>query len=265
MAFSTILTLFACLLLLLLMKFVFRVDLSALANIDTSEYANKEANKFTKKETFILIDIVIVMLLMVLQSSIPAGAAKTFLGTFGMVGFCFVGILAMFLIKVDGQPLATMPELAKGLSWDTLLTVAAMQPVLGFISADQAGIKAMLADICGPIVATLSPVMFVMFIVIICGLLTNFLNNAACCLMFFPLIMIYAPELGLNPIALVAVLIVVSHIAYATPAASFYSLIAFGYTDWIKSNSFMKYALMTLVPMIVICAIAGYFLSIICF
>ena len=98
------------------------------------------------------------------------------------------------------------------MSWDTLLTVAAMQPVLGFISSNDAGIKDMLVDICGPILGGLSPFMFTVFVILVCCFLTNFLNNAACCLMFFPLIMIYAPQLGLNPIGLVTVLIIVSHV-----------------------------------------------------
>ena len=77
--------------------------------------------------------------------------------------------------------------------------------------------------------------------------------------------MLYAPELGLNAIGLVSLLIVVSHVAFVTPAASFYSLIAFGYTDYIKANSFMKYAFMLFVPIALIGSAVGYLLSVLCF
>ena len=140
-----------------------------------------------------------------------------------------------------------------------------MQPVLAFISADESGIKAMLSDVCGPIVAQLSPLVFCLFIIVICGLLTNVLNNAACCLMFFPLVMIYAPELGISAIGLVSALIIMSHVAFATPAASFYSLIAFGYTDWIKAGNFIRWAFLLLLPLLFFGAIVGYFLQMILF
>lgn len=264
MIFSTIFTLFICLLAILLMKYVFRVDLSMLERIDTASFQG-DTNKFTKKEKIIFTDNVLVLFFMVLQGSLPESSLKTFLSMFGMIGICFVGMIALLMIKLEGKPITTVAEMAKGMSWDTLLSVAAMQPVLGFISSDDAGIKAMLSDVLGPIVGGLSPFLFAMVCVIICGFLTNFLNNAACCLMFFPVIMIYAPELGLNAIGLVVLMIIISHVAFATPAASFYSLIAFGYTEWIQTNSFMKYALLLLVPLMVVSSVAGYFLQMVFF
>ena len=264
MLFSTIFTLFICVLSLLLMKYLFRVDLSVLNNIDAETFA-KFDSRWTKREKIVFIDIVIVLVLMILQTAIPEGTIRNFLGEFGTIGFCFIGMLALLLIKVDKKPIARMSEMASGMSWDTLLTVAAMQPVLGFVSSEDSGISAMLEDLCGPIVAELSPLLFTVVICVICGFLTNFLNNAACCLMFFPLIMIYAPELGLSAVGLVVLLIIISHCAFATPAASFYSLIAFGYTDWISAKQFMKYALLLLIPLVIIMSFAGYFLQILFF
>ena len=137
------------------------------------------------------------------EGTFPNETIKNFLGLFGSISFCFIGMMVLLWIKIDGEPITNMPQMAKGMSWDTLLTVASMQPVLAFISADEAGIKAMLSDVCGPIIANLSPLMFVLFVIVICGLLTNILNNAACCLMFFPIVMIYAPQLGLSAIGMV--------------------------------------------------------------
>lgn len=233
MIFAVSFTLLICAAAMIVMKYLLRVDLSRLAHIDTANFGG-EQNRFTRREKIILGDIILVLLLMILQTTFPLPSVQNFLGAFGSIGLCFIGMMAVLGIKVEGQPITNMSDMAKGMSWDTLLTVAAMQPVLAFISADESGIKAMLSDLCGPIVAQLSPLMFCLFIIVICGLLTNVLNNAACCLMFFPLVMIYAPELGISAIGLVSVLIIMSHVAFATPAASFYSLIAFGYTDWIK-------------------------------
>lgn len=264
MVYSTIFTMFICLLALVLMKFLFRVDLSILKNIDAQAFSQSNSH-WTKREKIVFVDIVLVLLFMILQTAIPEGPVRNFLGSFGTIGFCFIGMLALLLIKIDKKPIARMSEMAEGMSWDTLLTVAAMQPVLGFVSAEESGISAMLEDLCGPIVAELSPLLFTVVICVICGFLTNFLNNSACCLMFFPLIMIYAPELGLSAIGLVVLMIIISHCAYATPAASFYSLIAFGYTEWISAKQFMKYALLMMVPLIIIASLAGYFLQLIMF
>ncbi len=264
MVFAIVLTLFICLCGLIMMKYLLRVDLSQLLNIDTNNFKSKN-NHFNKREKMILTIIIVVMILMILQATFPQMAIREFLAKFGTIGFCFIGMLAMLWLKAEGEPLTTMVEMAKGLSWDTLLTVAAMQPVLAFISADESGIKAMLSDICGPILTGLSPIVFSMMIIIICGFLTNFLNNAACCLMFFPLIAIYAPQMNLSAIGLASILIIMSHVAFATPAASFYSLIAFGYTNWIKASSFMKLSLLLLIPLLILGAFGGYFLQMILF
>ena len=259
MVFSVVFTLLICLMALLVMKYLMRVDLVQLKEIDTANFGG-ERNRFTRKEKIVLADVIAVLVLMILQTSIPILTVKGFLGGFGTIGFCFIGMMVLLGVKVDGEPITSMSKMAKGMSWDTLLTVAAMQPVLGFISADEAGVKAMFSDVFGPIVAGLSPLAFYMFIIIICGLLTNVFNNAACCLMFFPLVMIYAPDLGISAVGLVVNLIIMSHVAFATPAASFYSLIAFGYTDWIKANVFMRWAFLLLVPLLILGTIIGYFL-----
>lgn len=264
MVFSIILTLSLLLFSLLVFKYLLRVKLDSLANLDPEIFKN-ERNKFTKKEFIILLTVSIVLLLMILQGTFPNETIKNFLGLFGSISFCFIGMMVLLWIKIDGEPITNMPQMAKGMSWDTLLTVASMQPVLAFISADEAGIKAMLSDVCGPIIANLSPLMFVLFVIVICGLLTNILNNAACCLMFFPIVMIYAPQLGLSAIGMVFSLIIISHVAFATPAASFYSLIAFGYTHWIKASSFMKYSFILLLPLLICGVIMSYLLLLILF
>ena len=200
------------------------------------------------------------MLLLVLQSSFPSAAVKSFLGAFGFCGLPMLAILLVLMIKADGEPIATMPQLARGMSWDILLTVASTQPLLAFVSSDDAGVKAMLSSLLEPIVSHLSPLVFVLFIMIICAVLTNFLNNMPVCLMFYPIVMLYAPSLGLSVTGLISMLIIVSHLAFATPAASFYSLIAFGYTDWIKSSTMMKYCFILLLPLALSAVLIGYVL-----
>lgn len=244
------------------MKLVIRVDLNVLkfANVQ-----NAVDNRFTKREKYIFTIIVSALILMVLQSSFPIAAVTAFLNKFGMVGLCFVAVFAMLIIHVDSKPLFTISEMAKGVSWDIILTVAVMQPVLGYLSSTDAGVSTMVAEFCEPLVSLLTPFTFVIAVLIVCGLLTNVLNNQACCLIFYPILMVYASQLGFSAIGLVSALIIISHIAYATPAASVYSLIAFAYTDWIDAKYFMKWAVIVLVPVVVLASILAFFLMSILF
>ena len=257
--FTTVFTILICLIVIVFFKYVLRLDLSMFANIDTSVFAS-EKNKFTKKDKISMIIAFGAMLLLVLQSSFPSAAVKSFLGAFGFCGLPMLAILLVLMIKADGEPIATMPQLARGMSWDILLTVASTQPLLAFVSSDDAGVKAMLSSLLEPIVSHLSPLVFVLFIMIICAVLTNFLNNMPVCLMLYPIVMLYAPSLGLSVTGLISMLIIVSHLAFATPAASFYSLIAFGYTDWIKSSTMMKYCFILLLPLALSAVLIGYVL-----
>ena len=255
--FAIVLTLLICATALLFMKFFLRVNLDVLKE---AKVCNSTDNKFTKHEKYIFTIILSALILMVLQSSLPIPSITNFLGKFGMVGFCFVAIFAMLIIRINGKPLFTIGEMAHGVSWDIIFTVAVMQPVLGYLSSDDAGVSTMVSEICGPLATLLTPFTFVVFVLIVCGILTNVLNNQACCLIFYPILMVYAPQLGFSAVGLVSALIIVSHIAFATPAASVYSLIAFSYTDWIDTKFFMKWAVIVMIPTVIVTSILSFFL-----
>ena len=58
-----------------MMKYLLRVDLSQLLNIDTNNFKSKN-NHFNKREKMILTIIIVVMILMILQATFPQMAIR---------------------------------------------------------------------------------------------------------------------------------------------------------------------------------------------
>ena len=76
----------------LMMKFVFRADMSKMANIDAGKLSSEGDNKVTKKQLVLVISFIIAALYSFVVALLPAGAAITiFLSRFGgSLWFCMI-------------------------------------------------------------------------------------------------------------------------------------------------------------------------------
>ncbi|MFR6290722.1 MAG: SLC13 family permease [Peptococcaceae bacterium] len=241
-------------------RYILRIDLSALKTIDI-DFIQPEDLVMTKRQKIVMSFLLLFIVLAVLQSILPEtfilGLLLKRLTTTGIV---MIMLLVMLWLKVDGEPLVKLPELAKnGIIWDMLLLFIIIFPLSSLMMGDDTGIKAFMVGALQPIFNGVSPLIFMVAALLLPSILTNFANNIVVGMIFLQIICSLADPLGVNATPMVLTLMVCCNLAFYTPAASAFSAMVFGNTNWIKGKDIYTMGGMLLVLMAVVVIAFGLF------
>ncbi|MBO5365136.1 MAG: hypothetical protein J6A39_00745, partial [Peptococcaceae bacterium] len=159
--------------LLVLLKFVFRVDVSPLSNYKPQGEGVPPA---TKSQKYALILFVVFMLANVVMIFAP-GAIKHFLEQFGIVGIAMLMGAVVPLIKDEnGKSLGNLEELLSMANWGQIMMVGYIMVVSTQMMMPTTGISAFMANFIKPFMA-LPPMVFIVVVMVFCLILTNVANN----------------------------------------------------------------------------------------
>ena len=198
-----------------LMKFVFRIDASKIANFKTEGGAPKA----TREQKIGLILFVIFILLM-LGHSLPLGPVKHFLEKFGLIGIVLLMSCVVALMKKsDGTPLIDLERAFHMCNWGQVTMVGYIMVCSQYMMGADAGISAAMAKLIMPFMA-LPPIVFLAVALAIGVVLTNVANNMIVCILLMPFLVNFGSMIGMPPTGMVALLFFMSQFAIATPAAS---------------------------------------------
>ena len=100
--------------------------------------------------------------------------------------------------------------------------------------------------------------MMIVIVLIFAFLVTNIANNIVVTLCVLPLVFAFSQSMGfaIEPVALV--IMMASHLALLTPAASGPAAVMFGNTEWLKKNDIYKYVPILLIAMLIVDLTVGY-------
>lgn len=244
--------------LLALMKFVFRVDVSPLSNYKL-ESGVPAATKTQK------IGLIMFVLFIVLNVLAVVGPFKGFFGKFGVVGISIgCGAVLPFLKGEDGEPIAKIPELMNMVSWD-------MAAMLGYIMAistqmmnPASGISTAISHVFTPFLE-LPPLVFIIVVFVFCMILTNFANNMLATILCLPFLISYAQAINMSPIGMVCLLFIMSEFALITPAASPVTAVVFAQKEWVSVGATSKAAIKLVIPLFIVFMIIAWPLQAIIF
>lgn len=200
-------------------KFILRIDATLLSNVtDMSEFQTG----ITKKQKISLLFIFALLVALLLPGILPSEWLITIkLNALGMGGIAFVVLLCMMTVRVDGEPLLDIREMGKGFQWDVLIITAYFTPLAGLLVADDYGLKATLSTVFQPIVSSLSAYTFVVAIVVIAAIATNFLNNQAVGILFISMLAVLGDSLvGVNLYATAIMIMIAAVFSMAMPSAN---------------------------------------------
>ena len=240
--------------LLVLLKFVFRVDVSPLSNYKPQGEGVPPA---TKGQKYALILFVVFMLANVVMIFAP-GAIKHFLEQFGIVGIAMLMGAVVPLIKDEnGKSLGNLEELLSMANWGQIMMVGYIMVVSTQMMMPTTGISAFMANFIKPFMA-LPPMVFIVVVMVFCLILTNVANNMLCAILCMPFLVNFGSMMGMNPVGMVCLMFIITEFALATPAASPVTGVAFSYTNWVSSNQMMKYGVLLSVILFVVFLIVGW-------
>ncbi|MEG6616727.1 SLC13 family permease [Peptococcaceae bacterium 1198_IL3148] len=247
----------------LLIKFVFRPDMSKIADISTERFEQDRlpAMDIRQKILFGCLFGYLIMILIpsILPKTIGFVALIDQIGPWGVVLAFIVGLC---MVKVDGQPIINFKEIiGKYVTWDVYFLVAMAMVISGALTAEGTGISEWATEALSPLLGGRSQIAFAVILLIFGMFVTNFANNGVMGVLLMPIMYSFALQNGTNPAGMATLLTFAMHMAILTPAASPYAAILIGNKDWVDQSDVLKYGGIILVATFAIFLLVGLPLS----
>lgn len=254
-AFPFILLLLVCY--IFICRFIFRIDISCLSNLDAED---KQTEPLDKRQKIVLVSMLILIVALLLPSIIPQslGIIYTIFSRLGITGISYVFLAIMILFRVDGKPLFNIFELAKDFQWTVVFVTIDFMALSNFMTSDEVGIKTTIANSIGPLVQGLSPTLLVMVIVLISVVATNFLNNSVVFLVVISALTLMADTLPINILATSYLVGAAACLCYALPSGNMWMAYLFSFKDIVDSKKWIVMNTVSIVFLTIITATIGY-------
>ena len=240
LAIVVVITAITMALLLVLMKFVLRCDVSVIAS---SNKSMEELPKLSRYQKFIMVFFVAVIVLLLFPSFVPKTfIVSTVLNNVGATGILLgaVGVYIMVSLK-EGMPAVQL--FSKNIGWSIIFILAAALSIADAMAAESTGISAWLVELITPVVQGKSPLVLTAVMCVVGMGLTNVANNIATAAMLTPIAYSVGIACGANPAALAVCVLLATNMGMATPPASAPAAIVHGEKEWIPGSDAVKYGL----------------------
>lgn len=239
----------------LLVKYVFRCDLTPLKDyVPVSR--GKESVTLRKKVS--LAAVVLSLLALLLPNILLADwPLTTFVKSLGLGGLTLLIVAVLLIIRVDGEPLMDLQKIAKNFSWNVMFMLAFLLPVASAISSDEVGLKPILIDISTQILQGMPDALMVATIILLAGIVTNFANNLVVAGIFITMVCMMSNVVRVNPELVTTLILFASCLAIFFPAACPMSAIVFSQKEIVTFRQQASLAIKIFVAEFFIIAVVG--------
>ncbi len=216
---------------IMIMRFVFKADVSRLSNVNTDMFDANPLPPMDKIQKFLLWYIPIIVISLFAPSLMPSSWRITqILNSAGAVGITIFLFVILCLIRKDGKSIVDMRYLGgQKITWDLAFLLACVMAISSALTDDVTGVKLFLSGILNPIFGGMSP--FILFAVMLfcCLFLTNLANNGVIALLLLSIVYITTTEMQINNIGyFVSMLAYASQVAFLIPGSSIFGAMLHG-------------------------------------
>ena len=245
---------------------LFRVDYSKLQSADVASICAAGGTRFNRRQAYTMVIFVIGVLYSVVLIWLP----KTVPGYEKFVGigqgFWFVLMLVLLhLIHVDGEALLNVDRaMGKAVNWGIVLSVCGFTAIGGMVSNEELGIRGWLAGLMNAAFGNMPFPLFVVMLVLLTLLCTNFFSNTATAVIVGtvvgPILIRYSTELGVNVSCVIPAIVMSALCAFLTMAAGGSAPLYLG-TECMQENPkwVFRYGLLVF-PIVIVASSAAYIL-----
>ena len=247
LAYSVPFGIFSILGFMLICKFIFRLDVSKLKNLDPNIFESKDL-KLTPERKITLFALAALILILVVPSLLPAdNPIRWASDTMGLAMKACLIFLVLSLIKVNGNYIFKFGELAtKGVPWNMVMMTCGIMTFVGLLGSDKAGIGAFLGKLFTPLFQDTSVIVFFLLTLAITVFLTNFMINMVVAVIMITATMPICASLGVDQLQIVYLITISCTIAFMLPAASAASCCLFANTKWVRAKDVYIYSVPTI-------------------
>ena len=264
-AIATPLTLVACIVFVLMVKYIWRPDVSMLSNINY-EALESSVGPMSKRERWSIVFYIICVILWMMPglSKYVWPSAASF---FGKINNCLPPLAALFImnfIKVDGEKILDWSDAVKSVNWPSFMFIASIMGLGSFMGNADIGIPAWMSATLSPLFSNVSPFMFLLIMVVLTELMTSFCSNTVTVSVMLAVAMPLALGIYDGRISAFVVAALVAGAAdngWSAPPASPTAAVVYG-SGWVDSNQMMKWGLLTALMHAIVTMTVGYLLGI---
>ena len=172
-----------------------------------------------------------------------------FYNLIGDFGCLIIAICIACALRFNEKSVTNFATLEhKGVNWDLMALVAATMPMGAALASEDTNIIGYIVEIISPLFYSMSPVVIIVFSLILLGVTTQFAHNLILATTLIPLISSLVIEIGMAE--QVALIIAAGGsqcllAALSTPAASNRGALIYGY-EWIGKREALKYGIIVL-------------------
>lgn len=244
---------------LVVLRFIFRPDISNLKNYTAPE-RNAPFNTNQKRGLALLIIFVVVALL---PDILPDGTPfQIFMSGCGVIGASFfVVFLALLIRNKDGSPFITMQQIAdNGIFWSLLAMIAALMVVCGSITDPSLGISPALANLLSPMVRSVGPFGVYAILLAIALIGTNLLDNAVIGMALAAVISMIAQDLAIPAVGVFCMLLHAAEYGVLLPVSSPLAAMTYGQTEsgWLDRKTIVFTGVAFMAVIYVVLLFIGY-------
>lgn len=244
-------------LIVLIVRFVFRPDVEKLKKLDYNEYDSNPLPPLTVSQKILSAGFILMILAMLMPSLITSVPFFAALGNLTLgIPMIFAGVLAA--IPAEKKPVISIPRiLGQRFQWGQVFMVGAAIVISSALTDSSTGVSAMLLQVLSPIMTGLSTAAFTIVLLIILCVLTNILNSLVVAMVIEPIVFTFCSTTGVNPVPILSLLIAVCFgTAIITPSASPFAALLHGNKEWTEAKDIYKYtALFVVVELVIFIAI----------
>ncbi len=244
----------------LLVRFVWRPDVSPFSRIDY-ESLRASCGMISRREKYSIFFYFLTVILWLLPG-LSKYLFPSLHGTFGKIESIYPPLLSLFLmhlIHVDGERILDWQKAVRAVNWPTFLFIAVIMGLGSFMGNENFGISKWLSVALSPLFSGVSATLFLLIVVVLVNVLTNFCSNAVALSVIFALavpISLTVYQGQINP-TLVAILLTASaQNGWATPPATPTAAVAYS-AGWSDQKLVLRWGMIFMLAQILICMLAG--------
>ncbi len=230
-------------------RFIMRPDVTLVkeAGAKLAHLRNEKMNK-DQKLAFV------VLMLFVISQVLPSFLPKTMplavvLNNLSLLGCAVIALIVLTILRSkEGKPVIEVGHLiSKGTNWDIIIMMAATMPLSAALESDTTGIIASVTEWMSTALAGVSPTMFLVLIVVVFIIATQFAHNLVLAMVLMPMLATLGLNYGIHPFVIINLVWFAAQSAFLLPASSSPSAMIYGNVNWISTKKAYMYDAMFVV------------------
>lgn len=240
--FSVTTSLVALACILASMRYIFRVDVSKLANINVEEFNRHPLPPMTWRQKGVIVVFFIFVAWMLMPSILGSDNAIGKFFTDNMMAGTAIAVFLLSFINYKSKSIANLKDFAPKFPWGVYVLIAVAYFLCGIMLLPSTNVVIFMEYVLRTWLEGTSYVVLVASVCCLGLVLTNICNSVACGLLFTPVLLAMCNALEVSASPLLVCFFFITMIASLTPAGSPYAALMYENKEWISFKDAFKYS-----------------------